>query len=355
MDGQSAARVIATAVEAGRAPSLWSDVASLASVALAADTASVVFWGMDGPSAARSCPHTDPELHTRYDAAMHSMNYLWERATARPAGSVSSEATLGGRQHYHKSAIFNEFIRPQGADSILLLTLTNPASPTRGILTLGRSRKREPFDASSLADAGVICEALARTVAATGAAWQIQALPTVDEVELLVTPDCRLLSRDARLAELVRGGLLDLRGGVVSSGYMPGLVQAIADAGRSPGDWPPPMATSLGPIAIGGGWLRVGVCPGGISAPGAVRLTIRRQVDHDPLARLARRYGLTAREAEVAACLASGMTLPEAAAQLGIELTTARTHLGRLFDKTDTRSQLSLGLLAERELRAFAL
>ena len=45
------------------------------------------------------------------------------------------------------------------------------------------------------------------------------------------------------------------------------------------------------------------------------------------------------------------MTLPEAASHLGVELTTARTHLGRLFDKTDTRSQLSLGLLAARELR----
>mgnify|MGYP001298755389 CR=1 FL=1 len=354
VDGQSAARVIATAVEAGRDPSLWSDVASLASAALAADTAAVIFWGANGTSAVRSCPHTDPALHTRYDAEMHAMNYLWDRATARPAGSVSSESTLGGRRQYHRSTIFNEFLRPQGADSILLLTLTKPASPTRGILTLGRSRRREPFGTSDLANAAAICDALARTISATGAAWQIPAKQAVDEVELLVTPDGRLLSRDAMLVDLVRGGLLEIRRGMVIAECLPGLARAIADAGRSPGDWPPPIATSLGPIAIGDGCFRVGVCPGGTSAPGAVRLIVRRRSHQNPLGRFARRFGLTAREAEVAACLAAGMTLPEAAIHLGVELTTARTHLGRLFDKTDTRSQLSLGLLAARALNSLA-
>lgn len=312
-------------------------------------------WNADGTAAVRSCPHIDPALHARYDATMHAVNYLWAEAINRRAGSVLSETTFGGRERYHRSDIFNEFIRPQGADSILLMTLTEPTSPAKGILTIGRNRKREPFGAPDLADAAALCRALARTIAATGAAWRIWGQsPALEEIGLLVTPDCRLLSRDARIGNLVKSGLLGVSHGFLESKWLPGLPQAVADACRTLDDWPPPLSTSLGPVTVGGGCFRVDVTPGGASAPGAALVTIRAELTGDPRGRFARRFGLTTREAEVAACLAAGMTLPEAANHLGIELTTARTHLGRLFDKTGTRSQLALGLLAARELRVLA-
>lgn len=61
--------------------------------------------------------------------------------------------------------------------------------------------------------------------------------------------------------------------------------------------------------------------PGGLSAPGALRL------GEDP-------------------------TLPEAAEALGIALTTTRSQLGQLFDKTGTRTQLALALRLARALDA---
>lgn len=53
-------------------------------------------------------------------------------------------------------------------------------------------------------------------------------------------------------------------------------------------------------------------------------------------------FGLTAAEARVAVLIAGGLSGPQAAAALGIALTTVKTHLSRCFDKTGVRSQLGL-------------
>jgi DNA-binding CsgD family transcriptional regulator len=57
---------------------------------------------------------------------------------------------------------------------------------------------------------------------------------------------------------------------------------------------------------------------------------------------LKRLYGLTTREAALAALLLQGIDLKEAAAQLGTSMNTARTHLRLIFEKTDTHRQSEL-------------
>ena len=49
---------------------------------------------------------------------------------------------------------------------------------------------------------------------------------------------------------------------------------------------------------------------------------------------MARIYGLTAKEAELAVALAAGGTLSEFAAERGCSELTARTHLKRILSKT---------------------
>ena len=53
-------------------------------------------------------------------------------------------------------------------------------------------------------------------------------------------------------------------------------------------------------------------------------------------------FGLTRRESEVALTIVAGHGLRAAAQQLGIALTTARTHLQHVFEKTNTRRQSEL-------------
>lgn len=57
---------------------------------------------------------------------------------------------------------------------------------------------------------------------------------------------------------------------------------------------------------------------------------------------LERAFGLSSSEARVAVCIATGMTPKEAAEDLGIAVSTARTHLLRAFEKTGVRRQADL-------------
>lgn len=53
-------------------------------------------------------------------------------------------------------------------------------------------------------------------------------------------------------------------------------------------------------------------------------------------------FNLTESEARFASALASGLSLTQAAAAQGVRISTARTHLARIFQKTQTRQQSQL-------------
>lgn len=61
-------------------------------------------------------------------------------------------------------------------------------------------------------------------------------------------------------------------------------------------------------------------------------------------------YRLTAAEAQLAVCVARGHTVAEAAAQIGIGVATARTHLHHALRKTGTRRQAQLTALVSSSL-----
>jgi len=67
-----------------------------------------------------------------------------------------------------------------------------------------------------------------------------------------------------------------------------------------------------------------------------------KQDTGDPIENLGEAYGLTPAEIRLAWLLVGDRTLSEAAAQLGIQLSTARTVLKRVLAKTGTRRQASL-------------
>lgn len=60
---------------------------------------------------------------------------------------------------------------------------------------------------------------------------------------------------------------------------------------------------------------------------------------------LSRRYGLTEAEANVAKLLCGGANAEELAARLGVRVSTVRTHIRNLFEKSETSRQADLILL----------
>ena len=75
----------------------------------------------------------------------------------------------------------------------------------------------------------------------------------------------------------------------------------------------------------------------GFDEGGAEQLTMLRQA-----------FGLTSSEARIAACLAGGKSLEEAAQEMAIAQETARSHLKAVFRKTDTHRQGELIALVSR-------
>jgi len=57
---------------------------------------------------------------------------------------------------------------------------------------------------------------------------------------------------------------------------------------------------------------------------------------------LMRQFGLTRREAELALAVTQGGGLGAAAREIGVSISTARTHLQRVFEKTNPRRQAEL-------------
>ena len=67
-----------------------------------------------------------------------------------------------------------------------------------------------------------------------------------------------------------------------------------------------------------------------------------------PIAQIRQRYGLTRAEAAFALEILKGDGIQASADRLGVSRSTARTHLSRVFQKTDTRRQAELVRLLTR-------
>lgn len=127
----------------------------------------------------------------------------------------------------------------------------------------------------------------------------------------------------------------------------------LAHAIRSAATWSGGRGDAiLLPRAEGQPALRVLVSP--MSGPHAVALVIIEDPeDQDPgMARTLRRlYGLTASEAELATLLAEGFSPEEAAEARDVRLSTVRTQIKRLLDKTEAARLLDLVRLLSRTPR----
>ena len=125
------------------------------------------------------------------------------------------------------------------------------------------------------------------------------------------------------------------------------LRQAVAEAARGSTISMPRsgIAVTVGDLAVWAlpldGGLRSEL--GGAFAAKAV-LFIRELGDTRPFPAelFVRRYGITPAECRLLVLLAQGMTIAEAAETQGIALSTAKTHLARLFQKTGTERQAEL-------------
>jgi DNA-binding CsgD family transcriptional regulator len=146
-------------------------------------------------------------------------------------------------------------------------------------------------------------------------------------------------AEDAALMRLVRQAVATARG----EGTQPGGVLVLARDGRRPLEL---VVTPLPRAA--------GLAFGRRRAAAAVFVRDSEDGPAPPAIWLRQLYGLTAVEARLASALGGGEALEAAAERLAIARATARNHLKRIFEKTDTHRQaelVALLLAAPTQLR----
>lgn len=166
--------------------------------------------------------------------------------------------------------------------------------------------------------------------------------------EILAAPDAALSLRAGRLAAADRGEQASLKQ-LVAGMACPELLsscrnQLMIGATR---DERQGVAISVLPLPSSYG------LPNG---PSDVLLLAKPLAAQADLATMGQQlFGLTEAEARVASAVALGRSLAEAAEEQGVRISTARTHLARIFQKTGTRQQSQVAALlrsTELPLRA---
>lgn len=155
---------------------------------------------------------------------------------------------------------------------------------------------------------------------------------------VLITPEAKIVSKNFRADALLSHTQVSHRDGKLvfrDTRHQQAFLKAIEEVASG--------KTQAAPIRMGELNIWVSHYGEGCSAQLVVYFghqTFQRNIRTDHLISL---FGLTSKEARLTAELCNGhASLEEAAEQLGIGLSTARTHLKHIFAKTDTRRQADL-------------
>jgi len=287
------------------------------------------------------------------------INPVINEVMARPAGYIFTDAMLMSREALERGAFFNEWLRPQGLRSFVSV-VTIRHGIVRGQFGMIRGGSQPPFDdhdvsfLRQLAPTLQNASRLRRQVGALRLAGEADAFERLSIGFIVVDGHGRLLSANASAEGFLAapGCGLDVQRGYVTA-HSPAertlLRRAIAGASTdvegmmasggdlaitSPETGLPSIALSITPIrdaSILG--LPVGRAAAIVVQDLAARLSPHFEEQIRSL------FRLTAKEAALAAALASGLTLKQAADERMVSMATARTQLAQLFRKTRTNQQ----------------
>lgn len=290
------------------------------------------------------------------------LNASW--AGRAPVGTAFSNSSLWSEREFERSGFYNELVRPAGGYYAAGAIRKLPS----GVLTLAvcRPRGASDFGAEELAMVQDVSLHLAAAVdlhLRLGAGEHRYASLT----RLLDKLDDGVVLFDAWGAVVFVNApalrILSDKDGLMLTGA--GLTPAIADTGRRLREAVAAAATDAGVgnvtirverpsrrlpllltvVPIG----RLGAEVAGARSPCvAVFMTDADAPIAIDCAALADTFGLTRRESEVAALLATGHSIGAIAAALGISTPTVRQYVKHVFDKTSTHSQNALTALVRR-------
>ncbi len=277
---------------------------------------------------------------------------FWQRGANRPVGAVFMPETFMSRDEHCRTNIFNEWYRPQRIEAMMRTNLL-----VEGPVTVGRRYSEGDFGTSEIRLFAALIPHLRRAVQLqlrlagvdgppTGSA---EGLNRLRQGVLLVDAGARVIFANSAAERMLRpgAGLFLGRDGLRAD--TPGetrllrrMVKPSDELGGAGGrlrlsrENRAPLTVLVMPHRARFAWIDV-VRPRAIlfvTDPEDAAVVRRKSLHHD--------FGLTPAEAGFTREVLKADGLQAAADRLGISLTTARTHLAHVFDKTGTRRQAEL-------------
>jgi DNA-binding CsgD family transcriptional regulator len=268
--------------------------------------------------------------------------------------------TFMSREEHCRTEIFNEWYKPQGAEALMRTNLLIEG-PVSTVVTVGRRYSEGDFDTSEIRLFAALIPHLQRAVQLQLRLAGVEGPPTgtaemlnrLVQGVLLVDAGARVIFANRAAERMLRAGsgVFLGRDGLraETAGDTRLLRQIIADCAeprdelggaggrvRLSREDRAPLTVLVIPHRTRLAWIDI-VRPRAtlfITDPEEAAIVRRESLRQD--------FGLTPAEAGFAREVLKADGLQAAADRLGISLTTARTHLAHVFDKTGTRRQAEL-------------
>jgi DNA-binding CsgD family transcriptional regulator len=309
---------------------------------------------------ANIAPRFDPKYIHSFSEYWGSRDIFWQRGANYPVGAVFMPETFMSREEHCRTDIFNEWYKPQGAEALMRTNLLIEG-PVSTVVTVGRRYSEGDFSARETRLFAALIPHLQRGVQLQlrlagvegPLAGSAEILNRLVQGVLLVDAGARVIFANAAAERMLRatGGVFVARDGLRAEtlGETRQLRRIIANC-----------AEPRHELGGAGGRLRLSRADRApltvLVIPYRTRLawidvarprSILFITDPEDAAivrgeSLRQDFGLTPAEAGFTREVLKADGLQAAADRLGISLTTARTHLAHVFDKTGTRRQAEL-------------
>ncbi|MGY6250499.1 helix-turn-helix transcriptional regulator [Bosea thiooxidans] len=277
-----------------------------------------------------------------------------------PLGQVYHDHEVHGRERLQRSRVWREWMQPQDMYGGMACRLTENGEAF-WFFDVQRGQRQEGFDSEDVTLLTKLYPVLRRIAEVRRHLGRVtiqrdEAHSALDALAMglvIVDQDLRITYANEGADEILAEpeGALSLRQGRVFA-RLPAdqrlFKQLVETASRN---GPELLAHQRSSMILSGGdrahALSACVMPAASPVPAGshrkVMIALRRlDMATDMVACARQLFDLTETEAKFASALASGLSLTEAAGAQGVRISTARTHLARIFQKTDTRQQSQL-------------
>jgi DNA-binding CsgD family transcriptional regulator/PAS domain-containing protein len=346
--------------EAGLDFHRWPAVLERLAEALGASASSLVRHDLATSEGAMILIRSDPKFAQLYAEHYAKLNIHAQRAGYRPAGTCLTDRMVLPKEEVCNSEFYAGFMQPQDIHSLLsVFLLWEGDRATR--ITFGRSHRAGEWEQAEIERLRLFAPHLHRAALVgrqleycrfSGAEGAIAALDLLTRGVIVVDAESRpVFVNRAGERMLAAADGLATHAGVLATGSRSQtaslrrlIAAALGEAKDTAGGTLSiarrsarrPYSLLVAPLHMGAGWF----------LPRRSRAIVivwdPEQVTSAPKAHLRHLYGLTAAEVALTMEITRGGGLKVAADAMGITPATARTHLQRVFQKTQTHRQAEL-------------